>query len=285
MKQRRIAVLMHEKDNERSKRHYLITYLAEHWREDGHTVTILYGPRKFVPADIIIVHVDLSVVPHEYLEFAERYPRVVNGDVHDIRKSTYSPSLLTVDDTWPGGIIVKTNNNYAGIPERNRKITGEEKTIHEAALGSQQDPTIRYPRRPTEYPVFERLADVPRAYFDDPAFVVQKFIPELDHGLYCVRFVSFLGDRFSCFRLKGRHPIVNGTTAEETESGLDPHPEIMALRKQLHFDYGKFDYVVVNGQAILLDANKTTGYSPNLIGNAATIQERRERAKGLYAFF
>lgn len=284
MKRRRIAILMHESDSDRSKSHYLITYLAEHWREDGHIVTFLFGTRNFVPADIIIVHVDLSVVPKEYLEFARAYPRVVNGDVHDIRKSRYSPGLLAADDTWSGAVIVKTNNNYAGIPERERRVGGDQRTIRTGALSTQHEPAIDYPRHPLEYPLFGRLAEVPRGYFDNPEFVVQKFIPEIDHGLYCVRFVSFLGDRHNCIRLKGRHPIVNGATSEKTDPGLDPHPEIMALRKQLHFDYGKFDYVVVDGHAILLDANKTTGYSPNLVGDVEAIDERRERAKGLYAF-
>ena len=38
--------------------------------------------------------------------------------------------------------------------------------------------------------------------------------------------------------------------------------ERRAERERLGFDYGKFDFVVREGKAILLDANKTPGSPP-----------------------
>ena len=58
---------------------YVIWHLAKIWFDDGHKILFLFGVQKFVPADICIVHVDLSVVPDEYLEFASRFPVAING--------------------------------------------------------------------------------------------------------------------------------------------------------------------------------------------------------------
>ena len=70
-----------------------------------------------MPADLVLLHVNLSVVPDEYLELASRYPIVVNGKAKDIRKSTYSTLRVTRDDPYAGPVIVKSNLNYAGVPE------------------------------------------------------------------------------------------------------------------------------------------------------------------------
>jgi hypothetical protein len=91
--QKKIAILFHE--NEKNPRPgYLISYFADLWREEGNEVIFLFGVKKFVPADLIIVHVDLSVVPDKYLAFAQQYPIVLNGEVKDIRKSTFSKTAL-----------------------------------------------------------------------------------------------------------------------------------------------------------------------------------------------
>jgi hypothetical protein len=87
---KRIAVLFHECQSEERLPLYAIHYLAGFWRADGLEVLYLFGAREHVPADILVVHVDLSVVPDEYLEFAGRYPAAINATVKDIRKSTFS---------------------------------------------------------------------------------------------------------------------------------------------------------------------------------------------------
>ncbi|MDR9365401.1 MAG: hypothetical protein RI575_08690 [Balneolaceae bacterium] len=53
----------------------------------------LFGTDRFVPADLLFMHVDLSIVPDEYFEFAEKYPIENNGNIKDIRKSTYGTHL------------------------------------------------------------------------------------------------------------------------------------------------------------------------------------------------
>lgn len=140
-------------------------------------------------------------------------------------------------------------------------------------------------KSPHDYPIYNHIEEVPRHYFFHPGLIVQKFIPEIEDGFYCLRYMNFLGDRVTCTRLKGRHPVVTGSTAEVVEHSIDPHPEIAAMRKQLQFDYGKFDYIVVDEKAMLLDANKTVGCSPNLLENEEMRERRRYRAEGLYSLF
>jgi hypothetical protein len=49
-------------------------------------------------------------------------------------------------------------------------------------------------------------------------------------------------------------------------------------------DYGKLDYVVHEGDVILLDANKTIGASRHL-DDAELRSMRRHQAEGLYTYF
>lgn len=289
MKKRRIAILMHQSDSESTAWRYLIHHFADIWRNDGHDVFYLFGIKKFVPADLIFVHVDLSVVPQSYITFAKRYPVSVNANVVDIRKRNFSKNLLKPGDTWEGKVIVKSNKNAAGVPERwrgglPRKIINKLLSIVNVEHHQLQflRPSLK---SPASYPIYNHLNEVPKHYFYLPGLVVQKFTPEIENNYYCLRYMSFLGDRVSCSKLKSKHPIVTGGTTEIVEHSIEPDPEIMAMRKNLGFDYGKFDYVVVNGKAILLDTNKTVGASANLLDNVEMQKRRNNRAQGLYSFF
>lgn len=287
MTPKRIAILLHKDDTKDILQSSLITYLAEFWREDGQEVLFLFGTEKFIPADILIVHVDLTIVPDSYLEFAKRYPIVLNGKVKDIRKSTISRNLLTQQDNWKGQVIVKSNQNCAGVPELLRSgYRGKlKKLYHRYMKKLRLQSLLRTPQHSNDYKVYESLANVPQYCFSHPNLVVEKFIPEREGEFYCVRTVSFLGNRKHCIRLKSRSPIVKGNTTEISEDIPDPHPDIEKIRQQLNFDYGKFDYVVLDGEVILLDANKTIGFSKHLRTIVPLQKTRRHRAEGLYYYF
>ncbi|NBC03826.1 MAG: hypothetical protein GVY20_09005 [Bacteroidetes bacterium] len=284
---KRIAILLFEEDNQKTLKQHLISLLAEYWREDGHEVIYLFGTDRFVPADLLFLHVDLSIVPDEYLEFAERYPVVINGKIKDIRKSTYGTHLLNQEDNWDGQVIVKSDYNCAGIPERTRggflgKVHDKVlKTIHR--FNNKKSPLAI--RTALDYKVYNHLSDVPRLYFYHPGLVVQKFLPEIDDGHYCIHTLFFLGDQLSCARLKGDHPIVKDHTITDLDRNIEPHTDILSLREKLQFDYGKFDYVIYEGEAVLLDANKTVGWPPNLSNNEESMAQIKNRAKGLYSYF
>ncbi len=262
----RIAVLMHERHTMAHVRGYLVGLLAQVWEEDGHTVVYGFGTSAPPPADVALLHVDLSVVPDAYVALAAHYPVLLNARARDVRKSTYSPNLLRRTSRYDGQVIVKSDLNHAGLPEQ--RLLGREQTF----------------RTPLEYVIYDDLSLVPPETFDDASLVVQRFTPEMVGRKYAVRLYSFLGARSSAVRLTGRRPIVNGPTVEGVET-VEPHPDIEAARHRLGMDYGKLDYVVVDGEAILLDANKTVGASPSMTNSATMIAARRERARGIYDFF
>jgi hypothetical protein len=268
---RKISVLFHERHRGRPL-NYLIHHYAEFWREDGHEVIFIFGTRQFIPADLLIVHVDLTVVPQEYLDFARQYPIALNGEVKDIRKSTFSQLLVKPGEAHAGKVMVKSNFNFAGSPERELGVALDPRGVSSSYFWSPQD-----------YQVYENLNAVPSSLFGDPNVVVEKFQPEFQDGLYYMRAMLFLGDHVTCTRFASREPVVNGSTQISSER-VEPHPEMIRLARDMKFDYGKFDYVLHEGKPILLDANKTTG-GVTASNDPEKIVARRYRAEGLYRYF
>lgn len=270
-----VAILFHEADRA-AVNNYAISALAELWRRDGHTVTHIFGIRKFIPADLILVHVNLSVVPDEYITFAQQYPIVLNDKPRDIRKSSFSRYLLTPDDDYSGQVFIKSDLNYAGIPEdvllkRNHYFRPLMSVLN-----------VPFFRTPADYLVVGSLREVPLKWFKRKDMVIQRFCPEFEDGLYHVRLYQFLGDKHTCTRISSPHPIVNDPSRVRSES-IEVHPEIEKLRRELNFDYGKFDYVIHDGEPVLLDINKTTGSVRKLTPEIAAM--RKHRAGGLYSYF
>ncbi len=279
---REIAILFHENNRKRQLSTYAIKFLAEFWRQDGNRVRYLFGIRKFVPANLVLIHVDLSVVPDEYMEFASRYPIALNRGVKDIRKSLVSTNLLKSGDPYSGKVIVKSDLNYGGYPDR--ILERNPSPWRRLLLGpfARDDANGSGVTTPFDYRIYDSLADVPRADFERNDVVVEKFLPEKEENLFFVRHYEFLGDRSTCTRLAAMGPIVKDQTVIRVEE-VDPHPEIVQARKRLNFDYGKFDYVVHNGRPVLLDANKTTG--ADQVFSRRLNARRRHRADGIYSYF
>jgi hypothetical protein len=282
---KRIAVLFHRRDHsERSS--YIVDHLAHFWQEDGFEVMYLFGTRRFVPADLVFVHVDLSVVDDEYLRFAARYPIAVNGSVRDIRKSAISTGLVRPGDDWPGPVIVKTDLNYGGQPEATldggwlqRRLPISRRLRDEAASALGRAVIRSW----TDYRIFDSMAAVPRSLARRRDLVVERFVPEVEDGLYHVRVCQFLGDRFTCTRLASPHPVFKAYMSVSAEL-TEPHAEVENWRRRLQMDYGKFDYVVHEDQPVLIDVNKTTGASRHM-DEAALRTMRRHLAEGLYCYF
>lgn len=263
----RIAILMHDTAPKWPLSRYAVMQIAKYWLEDGNKVIAVCGDKNYVPADIAIVHVDLSVVPDSYLELANKYPIALNKHVKDIRKSTVSDNLLRKNDNYSGKVIVKSDLNFAGWPER--FATG--------TLRSQQPVSFKLP---TDYKIFNQLSDVPEEYFEQKDMVLEKFMPEKEGELYFIRNFLFLGDKNACYRAASYDPVCNSASLLSLEI-TEPHREVFEWRESLKFDYGKFDYVVYKGKPVLLDANKTAGAmksSPNME------QILRERSRGIYSY-
>jgi hypothetical protein len=280
---RHIAVLFHENSRPRHLRSTVVYYLADFWREAGHRVTFLIGTKRFVPADLLFVHVNLSVVPQDYLTFAERYPAAVNHRVRDIRKSQISENLVRPGDGWSGPVIVKSDLNFGGRPEF-------ELSLPRWLPSHSQIDRIRahfFPRpfsSWTAYPIFGHRDRVPDALRADPRLVIERFLPERENDLYWIRNYQFLGDRETSRRLGSPEPLVKAGNYVVTET-IETDPVAKMWRERIGLDYGKIDYVIHEGRHVLLDVNKTTGAITNPAPSDGRDARRRHHAAGIESLF
>ena len=254
----KIAVLFHQDMKPSSLEYYEIGHMARYWREGGYEVAYLFGPDTSVRADICIVHVDLSVVPDAYIDFAYRFPVVLNGKITDIRKSRLSRYLVTPDCGFDGPVIVKTDLNYAGRPERS--LTHNRLTLFA------QDVVAPFLRRAGRivrhhhYRVYDRFSQVPKKYVESEDFVIERYLPEIVDGLRCVNYYKFFGDQHDCARSCSEDAVVVGCNTVRRVD-IDVSEEVVDYRKELGIDFGKIDFCLHQGRAVIIDVNKTVGRS------------------------
>ena len=112
--------------------------------------------------------------------------------------------------------------------------------------------------------------------------VVEKFLPEQDERGFYLRSWMFLGDKDRSHRLRSAAPVIKRTNVIDREEVPVPD-EIRSWREKLHFDFGKFDYVIHRGRPILLDVNRTPGANPE-VGSTAGQQSIIALAEGMNTF-
>ena len=244
-----IVVLIEPLDR-RMRDKYLLVRLAQRWVAAGHRVKVHAGFDNPPPADIAFLHVDLTVVPQPYLEATRRYPVAVNGTLGDLRKRTFSRQLLRRDERYDGQVMVKSDLNSGGNPEAGKRNFA----LWRAGQGAAQAPSAS-----NVYQVYASIAEVPGEIWERADLVVEKFLPERDGEAYCLRQYFFLGDAEAGYLLRSREPVVKGETALSMAPAPVP-PAIRELRRQMRFDYGKFDYVLRDGRVVLLDVNRTPSH-------------------------
>ena len=230
-----VLILIHPLDRAQAKVH-LIYGIGQCWAAAGHRVLVRAGAERAPAADLAFLHVDLPVVPPEYVESVRRYPAAVNAATGDLRKRAYSPLVLARGERHEGPVMVKSDLNSGGRPEAGKR------RIAAASFGA--------------YPVYASLRDVPPEVWEDAGLVVEKFLPEMDGVSYCVRNYYFLGNAELSMMLRSRSPEVKGENAFSVARAPVP-PEIRELRRRMGFAYGKFDYVLRDGRVVLFDANRT----------------------------
>jgi hypothetical protein len=258
-----IAILYHEEQKGRQDL-YLIEVIAEIWRQRGCRVVSLYGTKERVEADLLVVHVDRSVVDPAYLEFAALYPRTINLGAADIRKHRYCDWLVRPGDGYTGPVIVKTDLNYAGRPERRERGVVRRAFEKGWRLLEGAFPRVTPPAEITgkeQYRIYASVAEVPAGRFEDERMVVQRFLPERSGKKYVLREAYFLGDAHGLRAETSDHPVItNGEYAPGLVQTEIP-TEILAMRAEMKLDYGKIDYVMRDGKAVIFDCNKTMGTS------------------------
>jgi hypothetical protein len=244
---------------------YLIDALALRWKKLGYKVLTHYGTKNLPDADIVILHVDATVVPDKYAECLSKYPVVLNRNVMDISKTMISRNILRQDDNYSGPIIVKTNANFGGVPEATFNRISSNKWQWPGWLSTMMRNWEKVDvLNPDKYPIFENKESVPGGVWKNKNLIVERFLPERANGLFFVRYWIFFGEQGWAGRFGAKKPIVKfGSMATKDESVPVPD-ELRTLRKSLGFDYGRFDYVVHNGETVLHDVNKTLGGAHHL---------------------
>lgn len=256
------------------KQPYLIHAVAEHWLKQNHQVILHYGIDKPPPGDVAIVNIDLTVIPSAYLALFDRYEKVVNCNTPDISKRAYSQLLITQDSDWDGPVIVKTNANFGGRIERRLQQRAQANGIEiDFAVG----PTM------ANYPVFEDRSRVPGDVWDQDALIVEKFLPERDAKNYYMRVWVFLGEAERSYRMRAESQVIKSHDILEREV-VEVPKEIRTWRERLGFDFGKFDYVIVDGKPILIDANRTPGAPHGFRTNPEIIGGLQVLSSGLATF-
>lgn len=267
-----IVILTHTFDDFH-KRRYLLRDLLEHWKLLGHRVSVTEGLQDWPDADIAVLHLDLSLVPDAYVRACKKYPQVINGAALDIRKRLVSRLILKRDDDWDGPVIVKTNLNRGGVPEMRYfhmlKNAGLRSPISQEGMVFSQQP----------YAIHASKAEVNPSMWEHEGIVVERFLPERTTDGYAMRIWVFLGPASRCVRLFGTDPLIKSGGIVGRESVEIPDA-LHAERKRLGFDFGKFDFVMHQGQAMLLDANRTP-FSPTLKDSPDMVRDNGRLALGL----
>lgn len=233
---------------------YLMSCLAELWREQGHRVTV--GPSLRLDADIGILHVDRTFVPVQCVPDNPKGRPLLNASILDISKRRISKNLVGPDSNYTGQVIVKTDANSFGWPERAAMSNWILRRFYHL-LGYAVSWRLTRELLCANYPVLDSLKCVPEWVWSRDDLVVEKFLPEVEGNEFMLRVWDFFGDQEYGVRLFSHNPIVKvrGITRYEY---IDSVPEsLRQVRRKLGMDFGKFDYVMVNGEAVLLDVNKT----------------------------
>lgn len=265
----RVVVLFHEHDPI-ATRPYLVLALAERWRSLGIETVIHRGLAAPPDGDLAILHVDLTRVPKAYHRLAQRYPRVLNGTIVDIGKRHLDFVRVGRGDGYAGPVIVKTDRNHFGLPERELRHRLREASRPRwlrAARRMTAKLAVALPWWVTgnvgheRYPVLASPREVPPTVWFDPRFVVDRFVPERAGDLFVLRRWNFLGNASVNFAGYGTTAWLTSKTTLRRELLGPPPPEVVAIRRAFALDLGKIDYAMPDGRVVVYDVNKTPGGS------------------------
>lgn len=255
----RIVILHHALQPKSDEDAFVISWMARHWQQWGYQVEHQYGPSESVDADLIIIHVDLSVTPDAYLVYARSFPQAVNLGLTDIRKSRISTNLVAADDGYEGPVVVKSDLNHGGTPEvhvgerpKPPPLTLKQRLIRKLGLS---DPTAI--RDPSNYLVYPRKRQVPNSVYSNPDLVVERFLPEPHGNEFYHRRYLYFGDAEYNEVWAGNNAI-NFWDDNGDRNWTEPvADELRERRRQLGADYGKIDYVIRENRIEIFDVNRT----------------------------
>ena len=289
---RPIVILLHHRDMRFESSGYLLHRLTQYWQAQGTRVRFLRGRRWGVRAEVVLPHLDLTVRPAAYQAYLDRFPCVLNRSLTSIAKSAFSRQLLRADDPYTGPVIIKTDRNYAGVPEQ---ILAQPRPFRwldpttimdmvQRRLPGYRTPVIESdPLRYHNYAIYPNLRAVPPEVFQDPAWVVEEYLPECVDGLYYLRFTYVLGLRHITLEIHSDQPIAKGANSLACREVETP-AEILDRARALGMDFGKLDHARHEGRLVLYDINPTP--SSRTFFNHFGVYDRvvEQLAPGLEAF-
>lgn len=227
---------------------YMAHDFARRWEARGHRVLFHRGVSRPPPGDLAILHVDLTVVPESYRDLARHFSRTLNFRAWDIRKSRYSTAKVSRGDAWAGKVMIKSEGNHGGYIDD---------TLRRMSLAEGRASDVEPLPVLESYYLCDSIARVPSALWDTPGVIVEKFVPELaEGGGYHLRVWTFCGSQSRSTRYLAHEPLIRARNYVSREPVEVPEA-IRAWREKLGFEMGKFDYVLHEGEYILLDANRT----------------------------
>jgi hypothetical protein len=260
---RTLSIIHHK--NSRLDKHspYMLNVMRPEWERSGWRVLDVAGYARRIPADVAFMHVDSSLVPKSYQELAASYPIAINGNINDIRKTSYSRNRVLPGDGFEGPVIVKTALNSAGIPELSYRYPRRSLRRIFTRIGIRL-PGCALPNYPyairgkDDYRIYSSVREVPDEIFNCPDLIVERFMPEMHGGRFCLREWLFFGDVSINHVELSDDPI--STYGESAPHLSEPTPpELVQLRREMGMHYGKIDYVMNDGIPVLFDINKTVG--------------------------
>lgn len=278
----RIAIITHEIDAFESSS-YLLHHICQTWISRGIDVAVIKGVGKHLPeADLAILHTDITAIGDDYGKIIDHYPVVINGRIRDISKNVFSDLIIAQNSGYGGPVIVKTNANFGGMRERERKFQQGD---------HQSDIEIQRPWRRVEwleeYPVFNSPREVPHGVWRNDKLVVEKFLTEQNQaGEYLLKVWVFFGDREIYYQCVSTEPIIKShNTIRREHLDVNDVPEsIRRTREKTGFDFGKFDFSLHDGQAVLYDVNRTPGSARNVTDQSTVAEAIQLLSTGLDYF-
>jgi hypothetical protein len=232
---------------------YLLFDVLVHLKQMGHDMVVVGGPTP-ISADAALYHVDATLAPKEYVDLARHYPIAINFRTGDISKRRVSQLLLARGDEWAGPVIVKSNYNNRAMVEdiHNLRATRAGRPLPHPGVA-----------KGGEYRVLDSIAEVGEEIWSDATLVVERFVPEPDDEGFALRTWVFMGPRERCTRSVTADRISKAADVVKYEPVEVPE-QLRAERERLGFDFGKFDFVMRDGEPVLLDANRTPGIAAPL---------------------
>ena len=204
-------------------------------------------------ARLTLMHVDVSVVPSRYCNWAVNASRqglVWNARADDIRKSQVSSHLLLPEDDWAGQVIVKTDRNFGARPEGALGYSVKKQVWRDAGNPVKQ-----------EYLVQDSLADVPDWAWESPHWVVERYFgaAETESSMWTL---TVIGTELELVRFSTRSQDTNDRGRYSDWEVHDADNELKEMVAGLGIEYGRLDLFRVANDWVLIDVNKTPGQYP-----------------------